>query len=395
MENEGLGQRHPQQLIFENVSPATRLLEKRRQMYEVQDALESQKAKFGKEEEQFRKKEDQLRAKDLQLQHQLIRFNKFLQDNEAKRRRAETRAAEEAAQIKQREEEIEELEAQLEESRKSCAELEEEVTRNMKFEEFLERVKETCDDYSEIQDLVTRYDTLESANKDLMDSQTQYEEKNEAVRGEFQNYKKERSIENMAFTNRIATLQSEFEEVQKARQELEHLADVATQQDSEHSLHFGQILMSVENLFLRCTTKRKNIQHDATPQDAEEGADTLEDEEGEDSFRKKQQTAVRHLRVILAYLVDFASITDILKKERKAEGKRVLKDIDAELTKLAEPDFLAELPPHLSDTIKKESGPAGPSSGSNNNTNEVTQTKAPEGPAAGPSLEATQKSSEQ
>jgi len=67
-------------------------------MYEVQDALENQKARFAKEEEQFRKKEEQLRAKDLQLQHQLFRFNKFLQDNEAKRRRAESRAADEAAQ---------------------------------------------------------------------------------------------------------------------------------------------------------------------------------------------------------------------------------------------------------------------------------------------------------
>ncbi len=48
----------------------------------------------------FRKKEEQLKAKDLQLQHQIIRFNKFLQDNEAKRRRAEARAAEEMEQIR-------------------------------------------------------------------------------------------------------------------------------------------------------------------------------------------------------------------------------------------------------------------------------------------------------
>merc|ERR1719230_1365739 len=107
-------------------------------MYEVQDALETQKARFAKEGEQFRKREEQLRARDLNLQHQLFKFNKFLQDNEAKRRRAETRAAEEAAQIKQKEEEIRELELQLEESRRQCAELEEEVTRNMKYEEFLE-----------------------------------------------------------------------------------------------------------------------------------------------------------------------------------------------------------------------------------------------------------------
>merc|ERR1719157_434923 len=130
MENDGGGgNSHPQHLIFENVSPATRLLEKRRQMYEVQDALENQKTRFAKEEETFRKKEEQLRAKDLQLQHQLFRFNKFLQDNEAKRRRAETRASEEMSQIKQKEDEIQDLQNQLADSKALCTELEEDVAR--------------------------------------------------------------------------------------------------------------------------------------------------------------------------------------------------------------------------------------------------------------------------
>eukprot|EP00439_Symbiodinium_sp_Y106_P039263 s1212_g4.t2 len=122
-----------QQLFFDNVNPATRLLEKRRQMYEVQDALENQKARFAKEEDQFRKKEEQLR--DLQLQNQLVKFNKFLQDNEAKRQRSEKRAAEEAAQIKQKDEEILDLEKQLEDSRALCDKLEDEKNRNMKYED--------------------------------------------------------------------------------------------------------------------------------------------------------------------------------------------------------------------------------------------------------------------
>jgi hypothetical protein len=73
------GEKGNQQLVFENVTPATRLLDKRRQHYEVEDALAAQKAKYAREEESFKKKEVQLRAKDLQLQQQLIKFNKFLQ----------------------------------------------------------------------------------------------------------------------------------------------------------------------------------------------------------------------------------------------------------------------------------------------------------------------------
>lgn len=47
----------PQQLVFETTSPATRLLEKRRQMYEVQEALEAQKARFQQEDASHKKKE--------------------------------------------------------------------------------------------------------------------------------------------------------------------------------------------------------------------------------------------------------------------------------------------------------------------------------------------------
>ena len=37
----------PHTLVLEHVSPATRLLEKRRQMFEVQEALEQQKQEFN------------------------------------------------------------------------------------------------------------------------------------------------------------------------------------------------------------------------------------------------------------------------------------------------------------------------------------------------------------
>ena len=41
-----------------------------------------------------------------------------------------------------------------------CLELEDDVLKNLKYEDFLELVKETSDDFSEIQDLVTRFGLL-------------------------------------------------------------------------------------------------------------------------------------------------------------------------------------------------------------------------------------------
>ncbi|KAF4706334.1 Coiled-coil domain containing 42, variant 2, partial [Perkinsus olseni] len=122
---------------------------------------------YANEEQAFRKKEEQIRSRDMQLQHQLIKFNKFLQDNEGKRRRAEMRAGEESNQIKIKEGEIDDIERELEESRRMHRELQHEVGKNLRYEAYLELVKESSDEYSEIQDILTRYRTLEAANSDL------------------------------------------------------------------------------------------------------------------------------------------------------------------------------------------------------------------------------------
>ena len=66
----------PELLSFDHISPATRLMEKRRQMFEVQEALNSQKEEFSRREDAFRRREEGLRRKDLELQESLIKFNK-------------------------------------------------------------------------------------------------------------------------------------------------------------------------------------------------------------------------------------------------------------------------------------------------------------------------------
>ena len=62
----------PQTLTLDHVSPATRLLEKRRQMFEVQEALNAQKEDFARREEAFRRREEGLRQKDLELQEMQV-----------------------------------------------------------------------------------------------------------------------------------------------------------------------------------------------------------------------------------------------------------------------------------------------------------------------------------
>ena len=77
----------PQHLQLDSVSPATRLLEKRRAMYEVQKAFEDQKEEFQKKEERFKMREAELREKDILIQDHLIKFSTFLQQHEMRRKK--------------------------------------------------------------------------------------------------------------------------------------------------------------------------------------------------------------------------------------------------------------------------------------------------------------------
>lgn len=75
-------------------------------MFEIQEALNAQKEEFMRREDAFRRREEALRRRDLELQESLIKFNKFLQENESKRNRALKRATDERKQREQKEEEI-------------------------------------------------------------------------------------------------------------------------------------------------------------------------------------------------------------------------------------------------------------------------------------------------
>jgi multidrug resistance efflux pump len=87
---------HPRlRLTVDDLAPATRLLDKKREMLEVQETLESQKRDFALREESLRAREEQLQRKNVLLRQSLFKFNKFLHDNDLKRARAERKAAEE------------------------------------------------------------------------------------------------------------------------------------------------------------------------------------------------------------------------------------------------------------------------------------------------------------
>mmetsp|Transcript_16631 Transcript_16631/g.28553 ORF Transcript_16631/g.28553 Transcript_16631/m.28553 type:complete len:325 (+) Transcript_16631:114-1088(+) len=247
----------PQTLVLDHVSPATRLLEKRRQMFEVQEALEAQKQEFNRKEEVFKRREEALKLKDLELQESLIRFSKFLQENDSKRARAEKKAADEVKLRLLKEKEIEQLSEVLEELRQEKERIHDVLEKNMRYQHYLESVLEVADEYQEVSDLLLRHATLRATNADLKDHQRKCSELAEKTRSELAAYVKAKSDEILALNNQVARLKKELEGYEAEAIVQESKKDASLGVASHKTLEYGQVVLSTDNIFNRCRSRSK------------------------------------------------------------------------------------------------------------------------------------------
>eukprot|EP00197_Chlamydomonas_leiostraca_P014764 CAMPEP_0202871526 /NCGR_PEP_ID=MMETSP1391-20130828/18943_1 /ASSEMBLY_ACC=CAM_ASM_000867 /TAXON_ID=1034604 /ORGANISM="Chlamydomonas leiostraca, Strain SAG 11-49" /LENGTH=287 /DNA_ID=CAMNT_0049552355 /DNA_START=77 /DNA_END=937 /DNA_ORIENTATION=+ len=247
----------PQTLVLDHVSPATRLLEKRRQMFEVQEALEAQKQEFNRKEEVFKRREEALKLKDLELQESLIRFSKFLQENDSKRARAEKKAADEIKARLAKEKEIEGLTQQLEELRAEKERMHEVLEKNMRYQRYLEGVLEVADEYQEAGDLLARHATLRATNADLKDHQRKCSELAESIRAELALYVKHKTDEILALNNVLARAKKELEGCEGDALVQESRKDASLAVASAKTLEYGQVVLSTDNIFSRCRARSK------------------------------------------------------------------------------------------------------------------------------------------
>ncbi|KAK9823584.1 hypothetical protein WJX72_003990 [[Myrmecia] bisecta] len=247
----------PHTLVLEHVSPATRLLEKRRQMFEVQEALEQQKQEFHRKEEVFKRREEGLKKKDLELQESLIRFSKFLQENDSKRMRALKKAQDERKTREEKEREVEQLMKLMDELRVQKDEVQEILNKNLKYQHYLEAVLETADEFHEIGDLMSRHATLEATNDDLKEQQNQAAELAEQTRSDLVAYTKAKTDEILNLNNMISRLKKELESYEQESYAQEAKKDYSLQVASQKTLEYGQVCMSTDNLFHRCRQRSK------------------------------------------------------------------------------------------------------------------------------------------
>jgi len=153
------------------VSQSTLLLKKKKEMHEVDDALDFMKEEYRQRVDACEQRQRKFEKRQSDMKDQVTKFEKFIQENDSKRQRADAKAKGEhrlldAKELEQKRATTDLVSLERERERQIL-----QLGKLRKYAEYLERTVESAEDETaeEIWDLLNRHTTLRSANVDLMD----------------------------------------------------------------------------------------------------------------------------------------------------------------------------------------------------------------------------------
>lgn len=234
-------------------SQSTLLLQKKKLMEEAQIELDRKKEEIRLRMLRCQEKEDELAVTQADLRAQVVRFEKFLKDNDAKRLRAHRKALDEIKQREEKEAEIETLQKELSDLHKKQRMREELLGRIQIYEQYLDKlVLDETNEYLEIPSVTARYETLRHANQDLRKSINDFHHDMEEQRSDLAKFIKEAQNQILVMNSGVAEHQEylELAKIESGRAEMERVG--RQNRRKEDTRLSGEIAMSIENLYRRC-----------------------------------------------------------------------------------------------------------------------------------------------
>lgn len=181
------------QFMLDPTSSATKLLEKRREMYELQEALQRDKEKFIEKEEQFKKTEEELRNRDEEFHKKIVEYYK----NSFEKKQTDSynynqKLEEEINLQKTLEGSIGNLEKKNEKLRGDLEKLKRIHESLKKYEEFLKNVKDKYpENFKDINDIISSYKTLKDTYENIKEEENAARKRKDDEKTSFQRMKKE------------------------------------------------------------------------------------------------------------------------------------------------------------------------------------------------------------
>ena len=238
------------------MTAATRLLEKKREMLELEQVLAARKEAFQMKMAALSARREELDKKELELRGSLIKFDQFLIENDVKKQRAKKKTSQErfekernTQEVSQRTIEKHRLKVLLEKQR-------EKMSLEKVYRSYLEKVLEGTNEFNELKDILRKHETLSSNLEDLVERSTDMTDKLDITKKQFRGIVKKNDEKIMGYTNLIADLTWRKEQAETTLQKWESLWAHIQNTASRNVLLLGRVKMATENIYVQIYKQR-------------------------------------------------------------------------------------------------------------------------------------------
>ena len=286
-----------QSLLYSNtqtISQSTLLLKKRKEMREVDASLDLMKRDYKKRMDECEQRRLQFEKKQSRMRDQVLKFERFIQENDSKKIRAEAKAKHERLIYMEKSKELQFLNEELLELEQSKGVLYKELESKSRYRTHLEQTVEVEEGYEEVSDLLARYYTLRDSREELLKMNSEEENEADQARVRLDALKTELQNKFLVGNSVIHQYQKKLEDSRDFVKEEEGKTIYQEEKKKSMARESSQVAQSIRNIFIRCqaTVKVKSLSFASSS-----------------SHMTPQQQADFYLDVIYSRMVDLIEIT--------------------------------------------------------------------------------------
>jgi len=241
-----------------NTLQKTLLLKKEVEVDKVNAQLEAKRHEFKQRMEMCAHRQIQVQKKQQQMKDRVSKFEKFIQENEAKRRRAIQKFQQEVKLREQKALEFSSLYDQLQNFKNRHSMLELRLKAYKIFEEYLQRVIEAMpEDYlpsseDKVKGLMMRHRTLSESNKGLINNLEEMTDELETSKKELDVMKQEYQKVTLSDNAKLSHMQEQQEGHTDANEQMEQTFQMNKSEMRSKRTEVGIIFMAINNIYDKC-----------------------------------------------------------------------------------------------------------------------------------------------
>ncbi|XP_073683429.1 uncharacterized protein CCDC197 [Garra rufa] len=241
-----------------NTLQTTLVLKKRGEVEELNAQMMDKRQEVQGHMKILQQRRTQLQQRQTETKHRAARFEKFVEENEVKRRRALKKFQMERQQNEVKEKEKAELSTQLQDLEARRLYLQERVNKYKIFEEFLLKTLDLLPDKyvgygtDPVTPIIRRYETLSVSRQDLLQRLSSLTEEMKSSQNHLESLRQEHNTFKLMTNQELSERQTQLDQLKEKNKQLEMTLHTHLGHSRDQVEEMGTISIAVKNLAEQC-----------------------------------------------------------------------------------------------------------------------------------------------